>query len=145
MPNRERKNFNQKRALTPTKPQHAELQELALKVRYGGNPEHKRNPGDFELTPPSALRADKTLCEPAGIRLRAQALEALRKGVLRGLISVQRRGIFPQNIWSVTDEDIALEAQLDNQELGTYHGYPMPEADPLRGEVLRVWRDHERL
>jgi len=32
-------------------------------VTYDGNPEHKRNPGDFGLTPPSSPRPDKTLCD----------------------------------------------------------------------------------
>lgn len=69
----------------------------------------------------------------------------MRGGVLEGLISDQRRGGFPQNIWAVTSNEIPFEAQLDNQETGTYHGYPMPEADPFREVVLRAWRANERL
>ena len=30
----------------------AELRALASRARYGGNPEHKKNPGDFGLVPP---------------------------------------------------------------------------------------------
>jgi hypothetical protein len=126
-------------------PKQAELTAMASRISYSGNPEHKRNAGDFALTPPSAPRADKTLCDLAGIRSRSDALSALRSGVLRGLISDQKRGAFPQNIWAVTSDGIALEAQLDNQETGTYHGYPMPEADPFREVVLRAWRANERL
>lgn len=81
----------------------------------------------------------------AGIQSRADALSALRRGVLAGLISSQRRGDFPQNIWSVTSDGTLFEAQLDNQEAGTYHGYPMPEADPLREVVLQAWKIDERL
>jgi hypothetical protein len=33
-----------------------------------------------------------------------------------------------------------MEAQLENQELGTYHGYPMPENDPLFCKVLEKWK-----
>ncbi len=58
---------------------------------------------------------------------------------MRGLISVQTRGQFPQNIWSVTESGCPLEAQLENQELGTYHGYPMPSTDPFRDAVLLRW------
>jgi hypothetical protein len=145
MPNRPRKSYNPKRTLVASKPEETELIVLAKKVHYGGNPEHKRHPGDFGLTPPSAPRSDKTLCDLAGIRSRVAALSALRSGVLKGLISAQRRGIFPQNIWSVTDDGIPLEAQLDNEQAGTYHGYPMPEADPFREVVLRAWNADERL
>lgn len=145
MPNRPRKSYNPKRALVANKPEPAELAGLGKKVHYGGNPEHKRNPGDFGLTPPSAPRSDKTLCDLAGIRAKSEAQSALRSGVLRGLISAQKRGEFPQNIWSVTADGIPLEAQLDNEEAGTYHGYPMPEADPFREVVLQAWNADERL
>lgn len=141
MPNRTRKSYNPKRALVAAKPEETELAALATKVQYSGNPEHKRNPGDFGLTPPSAPRADKTLCDMAGIQSRVDALSALRRGVLKGLISIQRRGVFPQNIWAVTSDRTVFEAQLDNQEIGTYHGYPMPEADPLREVILQAWEN----
>jgi hypothetical protein len=57
-----RKAFNPKRrlAISPSGPR---LEELANKVHYGGNPEHKRNPGDFALRPPCLPRPDKTLCD----------------------------------------------------------------------------------
>ena len=29
------------------------LEQLGQRLNYGGNPEHKRNPGDFGLTPPA--------------------------------------------------------------------------------------------
>lgn len=140
MPNRPRRSFNPKRTLVAHKPEQSELAILAKKVHYVGNPEHKRNPGDFALTPPSAPRSDKTLCDLAGIRSRSDALSVLRSGVLHGLISEKKRGAFPQNIWSVNIDGIAFEAQLDNQEAGTYHGYPMPETDPFRGIILQNWK-----
>lgn len=46
---------------------------------------------------------------------------------------------WPKNIWSVTDEGIALEAQLENAEFGSYHGYPMPDSDPFIEDVLKRW------
>ncbi len=146
MPNIPRRVFNPKRSLVAAKPEEAVLIALAEKVSYRGNPEHKRNPGDFGLTPPSAPRADKTLCDLAGVLSRAEALSLLRDGIRRGLISAQLRGAFPQNVWSVTSDQLPFEAQLDNQETGSYHGYPMPEADPFRQLVLRAWKAaNERL
>lgn len=112
---------------------------LIARISYGGNPEHKRNPGDFGLTPPAIPRADKTLCDAVDIFSRNIALRYLHDGIRKGLVSVQTRGDFPQNIWAVTDSGIPLEAQLENSVLGAYHGYPMPETDPFREEVLQRW------
>jgi hypothetical protein len=140
MPNTTRRRFNLKREIVDPRPAAVELKALSDRIGYGGNPEHKRNPGDFGLTPPSAPRADKTLCDEAGILARAAALAALREGVRKGLISRATRGDFPQNIWSVTKNGLPLEAELENREVGTYHGYPMPENDPFREAVLDTWK-----
>ena len=115
------------------------LEGLAARVDYGGNPEHKHNPGDFGLTPPVQPRADKSRCDWVGISERAVALCLLREGIRRGLVSEQFRGNFPQNVWSVTDDGHPLEAQLENSAQGTYRGYPMPETDPFRDVILERW------
>src|ERR1035437_9720739 len=113
-----RKTFNPKHrfARAPVK---AELERLARSAQYGGNPEHKKNPGDFGLTPPASPRRDKTLCDGAGIFQRKLALKLLKEGIRRGLVSQQVRNGFPQNIWAVTDDGIPLEAALDNGETGS--------------------------
>ena len=51
------------------------------KVKYGGNPEHKRNPGDFDLTPPSLPRSAKSLCDNVNIFNKKRALEYLKRGL----------------------------------------------------------------
>lgn len=112
---------------------------LAEQVRYGGNPEHKRNPGDFGLIPPSGPRLGKSLCDTVDIFSRKAALKHLQSGLRKGLISERFNGRWPQNVWSVTDRGTPLEAQLENPETGTYHGYPMPESDPLAAEIIRRW------
>ena len=134
-----RKSFNPKRSISSA-PLRADLTRLAAQVRYGGNPEHKRNPGEFALTPPSSPRADKTLCDLAGILRRADALELLQEGIRRGLVSDQARNGYPQNVWAVTEDEVPLEAQLENPANGTYHGYPMPAEDPFREKVFAKWR-----
>ena len=106
---------------------------------YGGNPEHKRRPGDFGLTPPGRPRPDKSLCDWVEIERRDDALRLLCSGVERGLISVQRRGEFPRSVWSVTGGGYPVEAQLENAATGVCHGYPMPETDPFRDVVLKRW------
>lgn len=115
------------------------LKELASKVKYRGSPYHKRNPGDFGLTPPVAARPDKTLCDGVSIYNKMEAQRLLELGVLKGLISEQIRGEYPQNIWVVAESGIPLEAQLDNRQKGTYHGYPLSANDPFAEEVLRKW------
>lgn len=133
--------FNNKRKikkLTDVELQHC--LELANKVSYGGNPEHKMAPGDFGLTPPSGPRPGKSLCDTVKIFSKKIALEHLKSGLRQGLISDRCNGEWPQNIWSVTKNGVALEAQLENPETGTYHGYPMPESDPLAVEITKLWQ-----
>jgi hypothetical protein len=113
------------------------LNDVRAVPSYGGNPEHKRNPGDFGLDPPSYPRLGKTLCDAIHISTRAEAMELLLEGLSRGLFSAQARGLWPQNVWAVTDDGQPLEAQLEGD--GRYHGYPMPENDPFREEVLTRW------
>ena len=133
-----RKTFNQKRSIAGT-PAVGDLERWEAEARYGGNPEHKKNPGDFGLTPPSHPRPDKTLCDLAGIFSRESAIELLKEGIRQGLVSDQLRNGYPQNVWAVTVDGIALEAQLENPAIGSYHGYPMPENDPFRAQVLARW------
>jgi hypothetical protein len=133
-----RHTFNPKRRIA------ADLDEtvrdgLARIVRYGGNPEHKRNPGKFNLTPPASPRRDKTLCDEAGIFDRDLALSLLQEGVRCGLVSQPPAKGYPQNVWAVSENGVPLEAQLENSANGTYHGYPMPEADPFRDIVIAKW------
>lgn len=134
--------FNPKRKLlTPVQVQTRaeDLRKLADRVRYGGNPEHKKNPGDFGLTPPADPRQGKSLCDAAKIFKRDEATKLLQDGLRSGLVSDRMIGEWPKNVWSVTDDGLAMEAQLENPESGTYHGYPMPDTDPLSLEVIRRW------
>ena len=121
-----------------------ELQRLAAMVSYGGNPHHKRNPGDFGLIPPAEPRLGKTLCDEVAVFSRRQALLLRREGIRRGMISERQNNGFPQNIWSVIEMDNGelrpLEAQLENSLLGRYHGYPLQVADPMFVYILMEWR-----
>lgn len=121
------------------------LENLYSRVSYGGNPQHKKNPGDFGLNPPSDPRAMKSLCDEVSIYRRSEALHLLKEGISRGLVSVQTNVHgFPQNIWTVLTFDngkqVPLEAQLENPVLGSYHGYPVPPTDPMYEKILDKWR-----
>lgn len=135
-----RRTFNPKRRFCPEETLQARQEALSKRVgslRYTGNPEHKRNPGDFGLQPPSGPRPGKTLCDKVEIYSRADALALLLAGVQRGTFSAQERDGWPQNVWAVTGKGEPLEAQREGP--GVYHGYPMPEADPFREKVLAGW------
>ena len=150
-----RRALNRKRKLAPsptTQVEQEALVSLAERVSYQGSPYHKRNPGDFGLSPPINPRSDKSLCDDAGISRRptrsttspsfgrSEAEDLLREGVKRGLVSMQRRGDFPQRIWGVAENGRVVEAQLENEVKGSYHGYPMQDDDPLVEEVRRRWQ-----
>lgn len=136
---RRRKSFNPKRRIQQ-ECDPDEIERLAEAVSYGGNPEHKRNPGDFGLSPPAAPRPDKTLCDRVGVFEKREAEELLRQAIRKGLIAEQSRGGYPQNVWAVTQNGQPLEAQLENEAQGVYHGYPMPKTDPFQEQVLERWR-----
>ena len=46
------------------------------------------------------------------------AAELLSAGFLRGMVSEQVRGHWPQNVWTVADTGQVYEAQLENQLAG---------------------------
>jgi len=120
------------------------LESLQKKVKYGGNPEHKKHPGDFGLTPPAMARPDKTLCDGVEIFKKTVALRRLKEGIKYGLVSEQMRGDYPQNVWAITKNGEVLEAQLENEEQGIYHGYPMPCEDPFKKVVLSLWYERRK-
>lgn len=139
---KKRQTLNPKRRLKPSplNPGETEaLRVLAEKVGYTGNSDHKRNTGNFGLDPPLGPRPGKTLCDDSNIFQIGVARRLLKEGARRGLISHQQRNGWPQNIWSVTNRGIPLEAQLENQETGDYHGYPMSNNDPFREAILKRW------
>lgn len=115
--------------------------DLAKRVSYGGNLEHKYQPGDYGLGTPPKPRPHKTMCDADGPFQKAHAVALLKTGAEKGMISPQRRNDWPQNIWVIADgSNIAYEAQLENPDQGVYHGYPMPADDPFRATVLKEWK-----
>jgi hypothetical protein len=113
---------------------------LAERVTYGGNGEHKLHAADYGIAPPRVPRPSKTLCDAEGPFPHPKALALLKAGAAKGMVSEQLRRRLPQLIWAVADDGTAYESQLENSTLASYHGYPMPAADPLREHVLEEWR-----
>jgi len=137
---RRRTGYNPKRRIAP-----ADLLDptaraaLAARVAYGGNPEHKRSPGDYGLSPPADPRPAKTLCDGERPVLKPEAVALVRAGLLKGTMSTTPPVGWPRNIWAVSASGEVFEAQLENATQGIYHGYPMPADDDFRRVVLREW------
>lgn len=103
------------------------------------SPLHKRNPGDFGLTPPASPRPDKTLCDEADVFARAAAADLLSKAIDGGLTSEAFNGTgFPKQLWVVSEGRVFEAMQGGN---GAYHGYPIRRTDPFYDEVLRRWNE----
>jgi hypothetical protein len=133
--------FNPKRSLLPADGMtRAAREALAERVTYGGNGEHKLHAADYGIAPPPTPRPGKTLCDAEGPFPQATALALLKAGAAKGMVSRQLRRRLPQLIWSVADDGTVYESQLENSALASYHGYPMPAADPFRERVLEEWR-----
>ena len=71
----------------------------------------------------------------------ADALKYLRLGLERGAVSELSVSGWPKNVWSVTEDGMPLEAQLD--QTGSYHGYPMPLEDPMAIQVRKYWAQND--
>lgn len=135
------KGYNPKRRIAPADMlSRAQRDTLSSKVVYGGNPEHKRSPGDYGLSPPSQPRPGKTLCDAKGPLLKEAARQLLKDGLIKGMVSARTDHGWPQNIWAISEVGEAFEAQLENSVQGIYHGYPMPIDDDFRLEVIREWQ-----
>lgn len=141
-----RNKFNTKRRFAAVLPEEEVLKQFARQVRYGGKPMHKRNPGDFGLSPPALPRDDKSLCDNVKIFKRAEARNLLKEGILRGMISEwDGSSGFPKHIWSMTEDGVPLEAIIENPGNGTYHGYPLEENDDFREVVITHWKEAKRI
>ncbi len=134
--------YNPKRTIcSMDREEHTRVVERAAEATYGGNPEHKLHPGgNYNLTPPCSPRPGKTLCDADREFSKTEALTLLRSGLKRGMFSERMRGPWPQNVWAVSDDGHLFEAQLENKDMGTYHGYPMPKDDDFREIVVEEWK-----
>jgi hypothetical protein len=45
----------------------------------------------------------------------------------------------PTYVWAVASDGSPVEAILENEQKGEYHGYPMIPSDPLREKVVKAW------
>lgn len=115
------------------------LEEMAQNAKYKPSPYHKSNPSAWGLTGPSQRRPDKTICEGSGITCGRDAIELLKASIRCGMVSKQKRGNWPRNVWAIDAEGYVYEAQLSNSGTGEYHGYPMKDGDRFAETVRNEW------
>lgn len=100
---------------------------------------------DYHKTGPKAVRrGDKTVCRLPTAHNEVNAPDLLRSGFHRGMVSEQKRGGWPQNVWAVDADGIVYEAQLSNLGLGEYHGYPMTKGDGFAVFISKEWESRGR-
>ena len=111
-----------------------ELDKMAREAHYRSSDYHKSGP--------TALpRRDKTVCDLPTSHNAINATDLLRSGFRRGMVSEQKHGGWPQNVWAVDADGIVYEAQLTNSGLGEYHGYPMTKTDSFAAFVSKEWEN----
>lgn len=133
---------NLKRRLHPDLSEERLREILDQGMKYVGSALHKRNPGDFGLTPPAAARPGKSLCDDVGIFSRDEAQDLLKVGIHKGLVSPDAEDGFPRYVWMVHGERV-IEARCDNVDLGTYHGYPLETDDAMADCVRLQWQTRQ--
>ena len=135
-----RSSFSPKRKIAALESTPEEVRmDLACRCRYTGSPLHKRNPGDYNLTPPSSPRPGKTLCDGDRPILKEEAKSLLKEGFLKGMVSDRWSGEWPEIVWAVSGDREVFEAQLENRDQGHYHGYPLQANDGFRATALKEW------
>ncbi len=109
---------------------------------YEGSPYHKRNPGDFGLSPPAAPRPDATLCDEAGILRKEEAEELFKAAQARALVSEAKTNTgYPRQMWVVAKDGRVFECMYGGSRDGRYHGYPVRRSDPLFDKITKAWSE----
>lgn len=132
-----------KTALAALQPSdYSKLAALAKRVRYRESPYHKSRRDSSPRT--AAPRPDKTDCSVM-LDSSSGARKLLRAGLRAGMVSEQRRGAWPQNVWALDGRGIVYEAQLSNRTAGEYHGYPMKIGDAFAEHIAAQWRMRQEM
>lgn len=116
-----------------------ELQRMETMAVYRPSPYHKPHSLSGGRRAVPAPRPDKTICDGPSARSHRNAVELLRAGFRRGMVSRQIRRGWPRNVWAVDEDRVVYEAQLSNAEIGEYHGYPMKQDDGFAAFIATEW------
>lgn len=119
-----------------------EKARLCRNCGYEGDPEHKRRPGDFGLSPPTATNFDKNLCDDTSVDLASleEAQDLFRHGIEMGLVSQKtKHDGYPARIWAIRDDGAVFEARYGGSREGRYHGFPLFHGDANYDMVKQAW------
>ena len=116
-----------------------QLRRMETTARYRPSPYHKTRPLSGRQPVAPAPRPDKTICDSPSAGTCPNAIELLRAGFRRGMVSRQIRRGWPRNVWAVDEDGVVYEAQLSNAETGEYHGYPMKQGDGFAAFIAAEW------
>lgn len=118
-----------------------ELAELAAKVRYVGNGNHKLRPGDYGFVPPYNPRPSKSPCDEVRRILREEASELFRRGIAQGMVSKFTSDGVPKYVWAVDENEEVYEAKTKPEREVDYHGYRIGDDEKdMRRYILEEWR-----
>ena len=66
----------------------------------------------------------------------------LKEGLRRSMVPPGTGGGLPSPVWAVDDRTgIVYEARVTKADAAEYHGYPVQDRDPLKGEIINKWRE----
>jgi len=103
---------------------------LLERVNYRNHAQH--------CGPPPTWCPNKAKC-PLGFRS-ADALGLLKEGLRRSMFPPES-GAVPSPVWAVDDcTKMVYEAKITNAATAEYHGYPLPDSDPLKPQIIRQWQ-----
>jgi hypothetical protein len=113
---------------------------LRAHARYEGSPLHKKEPHNFDLTPPTSPRIDKTLCDEAGIVEKRVAFALFARAIDVGLVSAKDKVAgYPAQMWVVDADGRVFEMIYGGSREGRYHGYPIRRTNLLFNQILTAW------
>ena len=113
---------------------------LIGRCRYAGAAFHKLKPADYGLTPPSAPRPNKSVCDDLRPMRRAEARALLEAGIRRGMVSFFDSDAVPKYIWAVDRHGEVFEAKTKPGREAAYHGYRLGDDDDFRAHILQLWK-----
>jgi len=113
-------------------PPNTDLDALAERVKYVGNPEHK---DEFTFVGPPRPRGDASIC-PREYRDQEMVTGWLRAAIRAGSTGAPWEGAFPRYVWH-QEKDTVFEARLVNRGDGSYKGYPLHDDEWPLHVVIR--------
>jgi hypothetical protein len=133
-----RLHHNPKRKLLPKGHYNSdEIEHFRSTLKYIGAPFHKKYPGNYGFTPPTAYRPAKSICDGKRSILKEEAVKLFLAGIDKELFGNPGPDGMPKYVWAIDDDGEVYEAKTDSTG---YHGYRLEDEDDWRDVVLKAWK-----